>query len=54
MSFTSQVTTIVPGLAEATHSESAINPWFVGIGVFVVLLAMMAGLLAFGAGRDHS
>ena len=26
----------------------------VGIGVFLLLLLMLAGLLAFGGGRDHS
>jgi len=35
-------------------AESGVNPIYVGGGVFIVLLLLMAGLLAFGAGRDHS
>jgi hypothetical protein len=38
----------------ATQTGSGINPWVVGIGVFVLLLVLLGGLLAFGGGRDHS
>jgi len=38
----------------AESGVSEINPWAVGIGVFVLLLLMLAGLLAFAGGRDHS
>jgi hypothetical protein len=38
----------------AEASDSGINPWFVGGAIFVLLLALLLGLLAFGAGRDHS
>ena len=38
----------------AAESAGGINPWFVGGGVFVLLLVLLGGLLAFGAGRDHS
>ena len=38
----------------AAESGAGINPWFVGGGVFVFLLALLGGLLAFGGGRDHS
>jgi hypothetical protein len=48
MSLTPLVTTA------ATESTGGINPWFVGIGIFVLLLVMLGGLLAFGGGRDHS
>lgn len=54
MSLTSLVTTVAPALSEATHGEPAVNPWFVGIGTFVILAAMLLALLAFGAGRDHT
>jgi hypothetical protein len=40
--------------AAENTAEGGVNPWFVGVGVFVLLLAMMVALLAFGAGRDHS
>jgi hypothetical protein len=46
------ITPLVTLAAEASHS--GINPWFVGGGVFVLLLALLVGLLAFGGGRDHS
>ncbi len=47
---------IVPLLVTAAESTpaSGVNPWFVGISVFVIMLALMGGLLAFGRGRDHS
>ena len=31
-----------------------VNPVVVGVGIFVLLMLCMVGLLAFGAGRDHS
>ena len=51
--FNASLTAHVVTAAESAES-SGINPWFVGIGTFVLLLAMLAGLLAFGGGRDHS
>lgn len=54
MSLTPLVTTVVPTLAEGAEHEPALSPYAIGIGVFVVLLVMLAGLLMFGAGRDHS
>jgi hypothetical protein len=42
-------------VALATEAESSgINPWFVGAGVLLVLTLAVLGLLAFGAGREHS
>jgi hypothetical protein len=38
----------------AAQAGSGINPWFVGVGVFVLLLLALGGLLAFGGGRDHA
>ncbi len=49
-----QLTSLTPVLAESTTGASGINPWLVGIIIFAVLAAMMLGLLAFGAGRDHT
>jgi hypothetical protein len=31
-----------------------INHWLVGGTVLIILLLLMLGLLAFGAGREHS
>ncbi len=53
MSLTPLITTVVPTLSEV-HSESAVNPLFVGVGTFALLVALLVGLLMFGAGRDHS
>ena len=48
------VATVVPGLSEGAGHEPALSPYAIGIGVFAVLLALLLGLLMFGAGRDHS
>ena len=53
MSLTPLIATVVPGLSEGV-AEPAVSPYIVGLGVFVVLLALLVGLLMFGAGRDHS
>lgn len=46
---------LAPLLVSAAESEhSGINPWFVGGATMLFLLALVLGLLAFGAGRDHS
>jgi hypothetical protein len=34
--------------------DPGISPELVGGVVFLILLALLGGLLAFGAGRDHS
>lgn len=40
--------------AAEEHGEPAVNPWFVGGGALLILLLMLAGLVWFGGGRDHS
>ena len=41
--------------AEAVESEgSSAWPYIIGGGVLLILLALMAGLLMFGKGREHS
>jgi hypothetical protein len=46
---------IVPVLVSAAESEtSGINPWAVGAAVLALLVLAVFGLLAFGAGREHS
>jgi hypothetical protein len=54
MSITSLVTTVAPALSESAQHEPAVSPWLVGGGTFAVLVALLLGLLMFGAGRDHS
>jgi hypothetical protein len=54
MSLHSLTTTVVPALSETHANEPAVNPYLIGVGTFVILLAMLVGLLMFGAGRDHS
>ena len=34
--------------------EGGTNPWLVGGVILAILLVMVAGLLVFGAGREHS
>lgn len=40
--------------AEEHVNESVPNHWLVGGIVLVLLLVLLGGLLAFGAGREHS
>jgi hypothetical protein len=44
-----------PLLVSAAAGESSgVNPYLVGAGVLALFVALVLGLLAFGAGRDHS
>ena len=45
---------LTPLVTHAAEATGGVDPWFVGVGVFVLLLALLGGLLAFGGGRDHS
>jgi hypothetical protein len=54
MSFTSLTSTVAPVLAETTTHESGVSPYLVGGVTLAILMAMLLGLLMFGAGRDHS
>jgi hypothetical protein len=38
----------------AEESSNVPNPWLVGGIALFILLALLGGLLAFGAGREHS
>lgn len=49
----SQTTLLLTQAAEETH-EQVINPWIVGAIALGLLLAMIAILVAFGGGREHS
>lgn len=40
--------------AEETHTELAFDPLVIGVGVFVILLALLFITLAFGWGRPHA
>ena len=53
MSLTSLVTTAATTGTEA-HNELPIHPYLVGALVLAILLALLAGLLMFGKGREHS
>jgi hypothetical protein len=48
------ITPLVTTVAAESSAEQGINPWLVGVVIFAILLLLMGGLLAFGAGRDHS
>jgi hypothetical protein len=46
---------VAPLLVTAAASATkGVNPYFVGAGIMVLVILTMLGLLAFGAGRDHS
>jgi len=47
-------TALITRAAETSAESGGVNHWVVGISVFIVLLALIVGLLMFGAGRDHS
>jgi hypothetical protein len=38
----------------AQAGSTGVSPWFVGGSLLFVFVALMAALLAFGAGREHS
>jgi uncharacterized membrane protein len=40
--------------AAAEAEKSGINHWLVGAAVLLMFVVLMAALLAFGAGREHS
>ena len=41
-------------VSAAEGGSSGINPYLVGALTLLLFVAMILGLLAFGAGRDHS
>ena len=46
---------VAPLVVSAAQSgSSGINPFIVGGTIFLMLVLAMAGLLAFGGGRDHT
>ncbi len=47
------VSTLITFAAEASHEGTA-TPYIVGLSTFLFLLALLAGVLAIGGGRDHS
>ena len=49
----SQTMLLLTQAAEETH-EQVISPWIVGGIALGLLLTMMAILVAFGGGREHS
>ena len=49
----SQIAHLLASAAEE-HHEQVINPWFVGAIALGLLLAMLAALVAFGGGREHT
>jgi hypothetical protein len=48
------ILSLVPLAAETAQESEGVNPWLVGIGTFVLLVALLLGVVAFGGGRDHT
>lgn len=42
------------GGTSVTDTGTYWHPYFIGGGILLLLLALVAGLLAFGNGREHS
>ncbi len=40
--------------AEAEHGDPVIHPYFVGAIAFGLLLVLLAAVVSFGGGREHS
>lgn len=38
----------------AEHGDPAIHPYLIGVITLVILLALLAGVVMFGSGREHS
>ena len=45
---------LTDGGSTLTDEGSFHAPYYIGGGILLVLLALIAGLLAFGKGREHS
>ncbi len=45
---------LVQAAEESHHKVSSALSYGVGIGILALLLALMAALVAFGGGREHS
>ena len=45
---------LASGGTEIAESGTFWEPYAIGGGILLLLLALMAGLLAFGKGREHS
>jgi hypothetical protein len=45
---------LASGGTDITESGTYWLPYFVGGGILLVLLMLMAAMLAFGSGREHS
>jgi len=41
-------------VSAAEEASSGINPYIIGAVVLIIFLVLVLGLLAFGAGREHS
>ncbi len=48
------ILSVLPLAAETASESDGVNPWLVGAGTFVVLVALLLVLVAFGGGRDHT
>ena len=51
-----QIPYAVVRAAEEHHvvNENVPNHWLIGVITLVILMALLLGLMAFGAGREHS
>lgn len=50
----SQIALLLVRAAGETEEAAALNPWIIGLIVLGLLVGALGGLMAFGAGREHS
>jgi hypothetical protein len=50
----SMTSLVILAAESGSHEEGGVNPWVVGVGIFVLLLLLMGALVVFGGGREHS
>ncbi|HEV2796467.1 MAG TPA: hypothetical protein VGV65_02525 [Nocardioides sp.] len=48
------VSTLIVMAAEAEHSEPVVSPYVVGAVALGLLLLLLAAVVSFGGGREHS
>ena len=48
------VNTLISLASEAPHESAGATPYLIGAGTFLFLLLLLASLVAFGGGREHS
>lgn len=46
--------TLITLASEVSHESAGMGPYIIGVGTFLILMALLGALMAFGGGREHS